>query len=196
MALFTFVVVWTKDQNLSIITSVGSARSQWIIRVVVVVVGGVFIDFFSCLKAIKLPFKHQSITAVAKLAFFFGFEGDNLLSHIYTRPNFFQPSSRIRLTLLTYNIRQTKIRGQYDWTVEKSLDCISPLFHTRVQLYFFDKAPSFEASEAHRYLNNRLGIFRGWGRGLLVHPYAPGHPPSANPTEKHLGVSSYTTGIR
>ena len=35
---------------------------------------------------------------------------------------------------------------------------------------FFDKAPSFEA---HRYLNNRLGIFCARGGGLLDHPYAP-----------------------
>ena len=30
---------------------------------------------------------------------------------------------------------------------------------------FFDKAPSFEASEAHRYLNNRLDIFHARGGG-------------------------------
>ena len=36
---------------------------------------------------------------------------------------------------------------------------------------FFGKAPSFEAREAHRYLNNRLGIFRASGGGLLNHPY-------------------------
>ena len=62
--------------------------------------------------------------------------------------------------------------------------------------YFFDKAPSFEAREAHRCLNNWLGIFCARGGGLLDHPYAPCHPPSATPTEKHLGVISYTTGIR
>ena len=60
----------------------------------------------------------------------------------------------------------------------------------------FHKAPSFEAREAHRYLNKRLGIFCARGGGLLDHPYAPCHPPSATPTEKHLGVSSYTIGIR
>ena len=36
--------------------------------------------------------------------------------------------------------------------------------------FFFDKVPSFEAREAHRYLNNRLGIFRARGGGLLDHP--------------------------
>ena len=40
-----------------------------------------------------------------------------------------------------------------------------------LQGLFFDKAPFFEAREAHRYLNNRLGIFRARGRGLLNHPY-------------------------
>ena len=34
---------------------------------------------------------------------------------------------------------------------------------------FFDKAPSFEVREAHRHLNNRLGIFRDRGGGLLDH---------------------------
>ena len=32
--------------------------------------------------------------------------------------------------------------------------------------------------------------------GLLDHPYAPCHAPSATPSEKHLVVRSYTTGIR
>ena len=50
---------------------------------------------------------------------------------------------------------------------------------------FFYKAPSFKAREAHWYLNNRLGIFRARGGGLLDHPYAPCHPPLATPMEKH-----------
>ena len=54
---------------------------------------------------------------------------------------------------------------------------------------FFDKAPSFKAREAHRYLNILLGIFRARGGGLLDHPYAPCPPPSATPTEKHLGIT-------
>ena len=69
-------------------------------------------------------------------------------------------------------------------------------YAARLRTEFYYKAPSFEAREAHRYLNNRLGLFRAKGGGLLDHPYAPCHPPSATPTEKHLGVSSYTTGIR
>ena len=36
-----------------------------------------------------------------------------------------------------------------------------------MRLYFFDKAPSFEAREAHQYLNNWLGIFHARGGGLL-----------------------------
>ena len=40
---------------------------------------------------------------------------------------------------------------------------------------FFHTAPSFEAKEAHRYLNNWLGIFRARGGGLLDHPHAPCH---------------------
>ena len=43
---------------------------------------------------------------------------------------------------------------------------------------FFDTAPSFEAWETHRYLENRLGIVRARGGGLLGHPCAP--------TGKHL----------
>ena len=53
-------------------------------------------------------------------------------------------------------------------------------------MYFFDMAPSFVAREAHRYLNNRLGIFLARGGGLLDHPYAPCHPPCVPPTEEHL----------
>ena len=60
-------------------------------------------------------------------------------------------------------------------------------------LHFFDKAPSFEAKEAHRYQNNRLGIFRARGGGSLDHPYAPRHPLSAPPTEERReGQLCYT----
>ena len=44
----------------------------------------------------------------------------------------------------------------------------------RGAILFFDKAPSFEAKEARRYLNNRLGIFCVRGGGLLDHPYKGG----------------------
>ena len=42
---------------------------------------------------------------------------------------------------------------------------------TQLKGLFFvvDKAPSFEAREAHKYLNNRLGIFRARAGGLLDH---------------------------
>ena len=53
---------------------------------------------------------------------------------------------------------------------------------------FLLKAPSFEAREAHRYQNNRLGIFRIRSGGLLDHPYAPRHPPSAPPMGERQGV--------
>ena len=36
-------------------------------------------------------------------------------------------------------------------------------FNEKYFFAFFGKAPSFEAREAHRYLNNRLGIFRARG---------------------------------
>ena len=45
-------------------------------------------------------------------------------------------------------------------------------------------APSFEAREAHRYLKNRLGIFRARDGGLLDHPCVPCHPTYSPPTEE------------
>ena len=62
-------------------------------------------------------------------------------------------------------------------------------------ILFCVKAPSFEASEAHRYQNNRLGIFRARGGCLLDHAYAPCHPASASPTGERQGSNSLTTGI-
>ena len=54
------------------------------------------------------------------------------------------------------------------------------LFCTRVfsswRIPFFDKAPSFEAREAHRYLNNRLGIFRARGGGFVRPSVCPMSP--------------------
>ena len=57
---------------------------------------------------------------------------------------------------------------------------------TRQQRDFFDTAPSFEAWVIYRYLKNRLGIVCAREGGLLDHPCAPCHPPSAPPTEVHL----------
>ena len=37
-------------------------------------------------------------------------------------------------------------------------------------IYFLTRCSLFEAREAHRYLNNRLGNFRARGGGLLDHP--------------------------
>ena len=48
-------------------------------------------------------------------------------------------------------------------------------------LSFFEKVPSFEAREANRYLNNRLGIFRARGRGLLDHAVCPISPSISYP---------------
>ena len=61
---------------------------------------------------------------------------------------------------------------------------------------FFVKATSFEAREAHRYKNNRLGIFRARGGGLLDHPYDPRHPLSTPPTGERQGVNSQAACIR
>ena len=55
---------------------------------------------------------------------------------------------------------------------------------------FFEKVPSLEVREVHRYLNNRPGIFRASGGGLLDHPWAPHHPLSVPPTEELQGVNS------
>ena len=41
-----------------------------------------------------------------------------------------------------------------------------------------------------KYSNKRLGIFRARGGGLLDHPYAPHHPPSAPLTGERQGVKS------
>ena len=47
-------------------------------------------------------------------------------------------------------------------------------------------------------LENRLGIVRARGEGLLDHPYAPCHPPSVPPMEEHLvgHLTNYGTVIR
>ena len=64
------------------------------------------------------------------------------------------------------------LAGPEGWLSEGSL-----IFY----LAFLVEAPAFDAREAQQYWNNRLGIFRATGRGLLDHPYAERHHPSAPP---------------
>ena len=44
------------------------------------------------------------------------------LTAAITRPNFSQPSSRIRVDLLSYESKTTDNREQYDWRTEENLD--------------------------------------------------------------------------
>ena len=50
-----------------------------------------------------------------------------LYPRCFSRSYFFQPSSRIRVDLLSYNSKPTNIRGQNDWRAEKSWTGFSPI---------------------------------------------------------------------
>ena len=71
---------------------------------------------------------------------------------------FFLRSSRIRVDLLSYERKTTDKREQYDWRAEKNSDgtCNALnrptliLTNETVTTAFLERAPSFEAREAHR----------------------------------------------
>ena len=57
-------------------------------------------------------------------------------------------------------------------------------------------APSFETKGGPPVFEKPARHLPRQGRVFLDHPYAPRHSPSAAPTEKLMGVVSYTTIIR
>ena len=78
---------------------------------------------------------------------------------------------------------------QFDLAVDKHMRNTAMqrqlIMVAHLHFFSFDTAPSFEARETHRCLNNRHGIVRARGGGFLGHPCAPCHPLSAPPTEEH-----------
>ena len=142
-------------------------------------------------ETLMVTFLFQSITVAESYAHFFS------TIFAYNKSGSLKPSGLFQLGRSTSSCMITKVKQYWAWLpsflllvavfpkhqsrIEMKLSLgIFPVFRNPngtfyywlyIWLHFFDKATSFEKREAHRYLNNRLGIFRDRGGGLLDHPY-------------------------